>query len=300
MDMRGLRYFIAAAEYLNFTRAAKECFITQTAMSLHIAKMEEELGFQLFTRNNRTVELTLAGRDFYERAQDIVRNYESAVQHAASTASGTAGNVTVIIPSCIDGLLLMPRFRKFQKDCPAVKLNVEIVEPRNILGVLKRGEADVAICWPYDLELDPEFTLEKIADFKVSVAISCDHPFATLDKVPPELLQKEKHVILEPRGVPNAYRTFRNGWLQMGFEPQTVRKVHQIEELLFFAQLDGDVAFLPDFVKNNITGDVLFKELDTDTPPVLTLTTAYRKDNKSPILPAIIRALLDDTVPLNE
>mgnify|MGYP003378439773 CR=1 FL=1 len=47
MDIRGLKYFISAAECLNFTRAAKECFITQTAMSQHIANMEKELGFQL-------------------------------------------------------------------------------------------------------------------------------------------------------------------------------------------------------------------------------------------------------------
>ena len=63
MDIRGLRYFISAAECLNFTQAAKECFITQTAMSQHIANMEKELGFQLFRRNNRRVELTAAGRD---------------------------------------------------------------------------------------------------------------------------------------------------------------------------------------------------------------------------------------------
>ncbi|MDR2771118.1 MAG: LysR family transcriptional regulator, partial [Clostridiales Family XIII bacterium] len=51
MDIKGLQYFIAAAERLNFTTAAKECYITQTAMSLHISKMEDELGFKLFNRN---------------------------------------------------------------------------------------------------------------------------------------------------------------------------------------------------------------------------------------------------------
>ena len=88
MDIRGLKYFIAAAECLNFTKAARECYITQTAMSLHIAKMEEELGFQLFNRNNRTVELTMAGRDFYQRARLVVQTYEEAVCHSRYTACG--------------------------------------------------------------------------------------------------------------------------------------------------------------------------------------------------------------------
>ena len=51
MDIRGLKYFISAAECLNFTRAAKECFITQTAMSQHIANMERELGWPVTVRH---------------------------------------------------------------------------------------------------------------------------------------------------------------------------------------------------------------------------------------------------------
>ena len=82
MDIRGLKYFISAAECLNFTRAAKECFITQTAMSQHIANMEKELGFQLFRRNNRNVELTTAGRDFYEQMKAVVHSYDNAVRHS--------------------------------------------------------------------------------------------------------------------------------------------------------------------------------------------------------------------------
>lgn len=62
MDMKSLNYFVHAAETLNFTKAAKECYISQTAISLSIAKMEEELGFMLFDRNNRSIRLTPAGR----------------------------------------------------------------------------------------------------------------------------------------------------------------------------------------------------------------------------------------------
>ena len=88
MDIRGIKYFISAAECLNFTRAARECFITQTAMSQHIANMEKELGFQLFLRNNRNVELTPAGRDFYEQMKLVVHGYDNAVRHSRNLSSG--------------------------------------------------------------------------------------------------------------------------------------------------------------------------------------------------------------------
>ena len=61
MDIKGLRYFISAAENLSFTKTALEQNVTQTAISLCISKMEEELGFKLFTRKNRSVQLTEAG-----------------------------------------------------------------------------------------------------------------------------------------------------------------------------------------------------------------------------------------------
>jgi len=57
MDLRSLNYFVHAAKDLNFTQAAKECYISQTAMSLTIAKIEDELGFPLFDRNNHVIGL---------------------------------------------------------------------------------------------------------------------------------------------------------------------------------------------------------------------------------------------------
>ena len=87
MDINSMRYFIAAAEHLNFTKAAHACYITQTAMSAAIAKMEKELGATLFHRSNKKVELTEAGgrhiaeakalhdklEDCYRRAMDYGR-----------------------------------------------------------------------------------------------------------------------------------------------------------------------------------------------------------------------------------
>ena len=75
MDFKSLSYFVQAAETLNFTQAAKTCGISQTAISLSIAKMEKELGFQLFERTNRSMRLTPAGRDFFVWARQTMDVY---------------------------------------------------------------------------------------------------------------------------------------------------------------------------------------------------------------------------------
>ena len=53
MNLKQMEYFVAAAEQLNFTRAAKKCFISQTAMTLQIQSLEEKIGVPLFVRDNR-------------------------------------------------------------------------------------------------------------------------------------------------------------------------------------------------------------------------------------------------------
>ena len=62
MNLKQMEYFVAAAEQLNFTRAAKKCFISQTAMTLQIQSLEEKIGVPLFVRDKHHVELTAAGK----------------------------------------------------------------------------------------------------------------------------------------------------------------------------------------------------------------------------------------------
>lgn len=80
MDIQRLKFFCAVAKYLNFSKAAEECHIAQTAMSRSIASLEGELGFRLFNRTHHYVELTPAGAYFLAEASKIVESYEFAKQ----------------------------------------------------------------------------------------------------------------------------------------------------------------------------------------------------------------------------
>ena len=72
MEIRQLKYFIAAAKHLNFTKAAKECSIVQTAMTQQVANLESELKVKLFERTHRNLSLTPAGERFLKSAKKIV------------------------------------------------------------------------------------------------------------------------------------------------------------------------------------------------------------------------------------
>jgi len=79
LDIRSLRYFVAAAEELHFTRAATRLFIAQQVLSREIARLEHRLGVRLFTRTTRRVALTLAGERFLVRARELVALHDQAI-----------------------------------------------------------------------------------------------------------------------------------------------------------------------------------------------------------------------------
>ena len=98
MSIHRLPVFIAAARNLNFTKAAEELCISQTAISQQIKQLEQELGFELFVRSKRGVQLTPAGEAFYRRCEKISTQYNNAVALAEKIASGQETDLRISPP----------------------------------------------------------------------------------------------------------------------------------------------------------------------------------------------------------
>ena len=93
MQIRQLEYFVAVSEHLNFTKAAKQFYISQTAVTQQIKALEQELGAELFIRNNRHVELTPAGKTFLEDARAIIKRTQDAMIRARQADTVFTGNL---------------------------------------------------------------------------------------------------------------------------------------------------------------------------------------------------------------
>jgi DNA-binding transcriptional LysR family regulator len=134
MELRHIRYFLAVAEEMNFTRAAKKVGIGQPPLSQQIRSLEEELGAPLFRRVPRGVELTDSGKAFLPEAQTILAQAERAKKIAQRGARGELGSLRLgFTGSAAFTQMVRDAIRVFRKHYPKVELTLEEEDTTTLL-----------------------------------------------------------------------------------------------------------------------------------------------------------------------
>ncbi len=145
MTITQLKYVLAVAEYQNFTKAAKNVFVTQPTLSMQIQKLEEELDIQIFDRTKKPIQLTEVGKKLVIQARNIV-NESDRMQDVVDQEKGfIGGDFTLgIIPTIMPTLL--PMFlNNYIKKYPKVKLKIVELPTETLVKSLIEGNIDAAI-----------------------------------------------------------------------------------------------------------------------------------------------------------
>ncbi|WP_010182213.1 hydrogen peroxide-inducible genes activator [Aquimarina agarilytica] len=145
MTITQLKYVLAVAEYQNFTKAAKNVFVTQPTLSMQIQKLEDELDIQIFDRTKKPIQLTEVGKKLVVQARNIV-NESNRMQDVVDQQKGfIGGEFTLgIIPTIMPTLL--PMFlNTYIKKFPKVKLKIVELPTESIIQDILDGHLDAAI-----------------------------------------------------------------------------------------------------------------------------------------------------------
>jgi DNA-binding transcriptional LysR family regulator len=160
VELRELRYFIAVAEELNFTRAAARLGLAQPPLSAAIGKLERKLGVRLLERTSRRVTLTPAGAMLLEQGRIAVETAGAAVERARR-AGTQPGRLTVAVKSGTGTDLLSKIMRRCAQDPQVPEVQLLFGHPGGPAAAVRGGTADVAILRaPFDQRgLDTELLL---------------------------------------------------------------------------------------------------------------------------------------------
>lgn len=280
MELRHLRYFVAVAEDLNFTRAAKRLGINQPPLSLQIRQLEEEMGTPLFLRHARGVELTDAGMLLLEEARVILKQVEETQTGVRRHARGETGRINVGSSGGTYFHPLIPRIiREYRMHYPKVALFPQASNTPLLVARLRAGQVDVAFIRTVLGDGDG-LALEPLVDEPAVMVLPTGHRLGGLASVPLSALADETFV-LYPREVnPAVYDSTVAAFVGAGFSPKLGQEAPQIVSVIPMVAAGLGVSIVPQSMTGILPGSVVYLPIAGNGPRVA-ISLAHRRNDRS-------------------
>jgi DNA-binding transcriptional LysR family regulator len=280
MELRHLRYFVAVAEELNFTRAADRLAISQPPLSAQIRQLEDELGSELLNRAGRAVTLTSAGKLLLEEARTILKqidNTKSAVSRRGRTAAGrlilgSAGGTYFhpLIPQII---------REYRKQFPDIALIPQAGGTALLTARLRTGNIDIALLRPPVADASG-LALEQIAIERLAVVLPKGHRLAARESIPLVALAKEIFVMF-PRALnPSTHDMVISACRAAGFVPTIGQEAPQVLSIMPLVAAGLGVSIVPSSISRILRDEICAIPLEGDVPAA-EIHLAYRRKDAS-------------------
>ena len=145
MDLRQLECFAAVARQRSFTRAADDLYLTQSAVSQQVRRLEAQLGLQLLERSPRGVELTAAGAELLPRAEAILADVATAKAAMDELASGTVRGAVRLAAATGDAPGLPAALAAFHAAHPGIRVALRLAGADDVADLVRRGTADLGV-----------------------------------------------------------------------------------------------------------------------------------------------------------
>ena len=190
MEMQHVRYFLATASELNFTRAAERCNVTQPSLTRAIRHLEDELGGDLFRRERPQAQLTELGQRMHPMLKQCYEGALGVRSLAAAINSGEIGSLKLALSRTINLDLLTPHLAELSRLFKRTEVKLLRGTSPEIVGLLKSGEADLAIA----AELEGWERLDRWALFteEFGLMLNSKHPLASRSDIDIDALRRER------------------------------------------------------------------------------------------------------------
>jgi DNA-binding transcriptional LysR family regulator len=273
VESQPLRYFVAVAEELSYTRAAQRLRMSVPPLSRAIRRLESELGVRLFDRTTHSVTLTRPGTVLLDEAHIALDALDAAARRA-QRAADRSPRLVLTLKADTDAGLLDPILARYAQDPAAIPVTVHLGRYGEQPAALRRGEADVALLVePFDRTgLDAE----TVAVEPYVAALPSTHPLAA-----------RSEVTLYELGLPVRGRA---GLFSMRrYLGETEPEIHDLPQLLALVERGELLAAIAEPLSRLYPRRGVAYRPVLDSPP-WTLAIAWPEDSRSPAVAALVRA----------
>lgn len=245
MNFTRLRYFCDVVRLHSFSQAADENYISQTAISQQVAKLEEELQVKLLDRSKLPIELTRMGKVVFRRAQIILEQYD-VLKGEIAQMKQTDKVVTVAYPNgAVEPVeqLVLPKI-KTVKDFELFLVKSDL---NDIQDKLLNKTVDLAVTFDSEITDTEQLATLVLSQGKYDVVVGENHPWSNSNTISPEQLVNEKVIYVGNRHNTNSFIKMKDHSKADNVPLNIVATVADIDTALLLVQLDKGITFMPDY-----------------------------------------------------
>lgn len=285
MELRHLRYFVMVAQERHFTRAAARLHIQQPPLSQQIRALEQELGFDLFIRHPKGVDLTAGGQVFLEQAVDILARVDQGAQKAARAANGIEGTLGIAFTSSAAAHPLIPRIiRAYRERYPAVAVSLLEGSAGEITAQSIDGHIDVGILRA-PVARHESLTFHRLVNEQMLLTLPVGHPLLEhapqaadgLPVIELKALAGEAFILVRRPGAPGMYANLLRACRNAGFEPRVAFEVERMLTNVSLVAAGEGVSMVPGSMKDVLRDSVVYCHLSGAHPRLLAPVTLVRR-----------------------
>jgi DNA-binding transcriptional LysR family regulator len=261
MELRHLRYFVAVAEDLSFTKAAGRLHLAQPSLTRQIHNLEEELGVRLLNRSKSKVTLTEEGRSFLTDARRILALATESIVAVQRLSRGEAGQLNISYLSNFDFELLPETLKDFRLSFPHIALNLFDMNPAEQLRALEARRIDLGFVGLPPSSSSAAIQWESIAQHRTVVVLPARHPLAHKRQLKLRELESLFFVGMSEKTHPG-FREWLNRTCQMaGFTPRVLQDAELETALMTFVAEGLGVSLAREHIKKLPHPGVTFRPL---------------------------------------
>jgi LysR family hydrogen peroxide-inducible transcriptional activator len=275
MEVNQLRYLVAVGKTGSFSKAAQECYVSQSALSEQIQKLEHEVGKPLFDRNRRRIVPTPAGQVLIELAHRILEQVENAKQEIQKSDGIMCGHIHLGVLPTIAPYLLPHVFAQFRPQCPALDVRIHEDMTARVLHMLDDGDMDLGIV---SLPIQEHgFEIEELFTEELLLALPSAHPLAAKETIRLDDLSSEKFILMkEGHCLGDQALVFCH---RHDFRPYIEFRSSQIETIQSFVMAGLGISLIPQMAKMTGRFPLIYRSLEKPIP-TRTIVAVWRSKHE--------------------
>jgi len=277
--LRQIRYFIAAADAGQVSKAAIEINVSQSAITTAIKALEELIGTALFDRHSAGVSLTYEGSLFLNHARGIIDSVEEAIRIPRRVQQDVSGTFQLAVSYTVAGYFLPPLLARFSHAFPNVTVNLIEADRDTIEEGLKTGKFDMAVMLTSNLVNQDELSHTIMLRSRRRLWLNAGHHFANLQSVSLQEIAAEPYIMLT---VDEASTTAQRYWNRTPFQPRTIFRTSSVEAIRSMVANGMGISVLSDMVYRpwSLEGKRVDVMEVTDPIPTMDVGLAWSKSAK--------------------